>query len=232
MANLPDREDTNAASFALILRFLEGSSLTARIAELENQLDGATGHEASALTEASAISPAMLDAALTVRSAFGRINDIIHAAVIGLALPHVMEPGERITNRPSLGAGNDPSRPYDLETDRRVAEFKVSVWTGRDAMRKRGVFADLAHLAMDQSGRRRQLFVVGHQPDHFLRSTMSTAGWGLARGSDDLRTRFVERFGSLGMPISEFRANEAEEVEIIDLATVLPAIAQLLDRLT
>ena len=66
-------------------------------------------------------------------------------------------------NRPSLAAGNDPTRPFDVETDRRVAEFKVGIWsgTGTDAMRKRTVFHDLVNLAADTSGRRAELYVAG-----------------------------------------------------------------------
>jgi len=30
----------------------------------------------------------------------------------------------------------------------------MSVWKGADAMRKRGAFADLVHLALDESGRK------------------------------------------------------------------------------
>ncbi|MBB6174039.1 hypothetical protein HNR23_004099 [Nocardiopsis mwathae] len=35
------------------------------------------------------------------------------------------------------------------------------VWKGADAMRKRGVSADPAHLALDGSGRKAQLYVDG-----------------------------------------------------------------------
>ena len=156
----PTRESVQDAVDALF-DFMHQSSLTGRIAQLEHELVGATDTDVAQLAGTHAISDDMLAAALTIRSAFGRVNDVIHAAVIALSLPHVLEPGEQITNRPSLAAGNDPSRPFDLETDRRVAEFKVSVWTGKDAMRKRGVFADLIHLALDETGRRQQLFVVG-----------------------------------------------------------------------
>jgi hypothetical protein len=42
---------------------------------------------------------------------------VIHATAIGVDLPHLLEAGE-VLKRPSLGAGNDPSRPSDVETDR------------------------------------------------------------------------------------------------------------------
>ena len=211
-----------------LVEFMHQSSLTGRIAQLEHDLIGATDSDVVQLAGTHAISSDLLAAALTIRSVFGRINDVIHAAVIALSLPHVLERGEEITNRPSLAAGNDPSRPFDLETDRRVAEFKVSVWTGRDAMRKRGVFADLVHLALDETGRRQQLFVVGSQPRHFLEKTTSTAAWALNRNSKSLRDRYSERFGSLEVPIAEVRVRHARSVEIVDLADVIPGIDRML----
>lgn len=204
------------------------SSLTGRIAQLEHELLGATDTDVAQLAGTHAISDDMLAAALTIRSAFGRVNDVIHAAVITLSLAHILEPGEQITKRPSLAAGNDPSRPFDLETDRRVAEFKVSVWTGKDAMRKRGVFADLIHLALDDTGRRQQLFVVGSQPKRFLETTTSAAAWGLNRNSQFLRDRYRERFGSLEVPIAEVRKTHASSVEIVDLADVISGIDRML----
>jgi hypothetical protein len=107
----------------------------------------------------------------------GRLNDLVHAATITLTLPLILEPGERLTNRPSLAAGNDPTRPFDVETDRRVAEFKVEIWSGNgtDAMRKRTVFHDLVHLAADTSDRRAELYVVGPQPVRFLLRSRTTA---------------------------------------------------------
>ena len=224
---VPTRESVQDAVDALF-EFMHQSSLTGRIAQLEHELLGATDSDVAQLADVHAISDDMLAAALTIRSAFGRVNDVIHAAVIALSLQHVLDPGEQITNRPSLASGNDPSRPFDLETDRRVAEFKVSVWTGKDAMRKRGVFADLIHLALDDTGRRQQLFVVGKQPKRFLESTTAAAAWGLNRNSQFLRDRYQERFGSLEVPIAEVRATHATGVEIVDLADVIPGIDRML----
>ena len=65
-----------------------------------------------------------LYAALAVRATFGRVSDVIHALVITLALPRILRSGETIDVRPSLAAGNDPSRKFDLETNQRVAEFE------------------------------------------------------------------------------------------------------------
>jgi hypothetical protein len=133
-----------------------------------------------------------------------------------------LEPDE-ILRRPSLAAGNDPSRPYDVETDRRVAEFKLARWDGHDAMRKRQVFKDLVHLAADASGRRAELYVLGERPLRFLRETGSSAEWGLDR-FPATRQLFRERFGSLAVPISAVTDRTAGHVRIIDLAERLPRL--------
>lgn len=131
-----------------------------------------------------------------------------------------------MTVRPSLGAGNDASRPFDLETDRRIAEFKVAQWKGADTMRKRGLFADLVHLALDQSSRRAQLFVVGGLPFKFLTTSKSNAQWALARSSPHLRRRFTDSFGDTDMTVAEFTRGPGSGIEIVDLATLLPSLVE------
>lgn len=202
--------------------FLGGGPLTAVISQLERDLDGEGAPGASAIVQRAGLTPQLLAASVVTRDNFGRLNDLIHALGISLALPHLLDDGERIANRPSLAAGNDPSRPYDLETDRRVAEFKFSVWTGRDAMRKRQTFKDFVHLAADRSGRHTYLYVLGQRPIRFLRSTKSSAEWGLDR-SPATRELFQSRFGDLSVPISTFVAAH-ERVKVVDLAGVAPEL--------
>ena len=132
--------------------FLAAGPLTTAIAELEQQLVGLDATRVAATADSGGVDGDLLRSAIIVRRDLGRISDLIHAAGIVLVLPQVLEDGEIVTNRPSLAAGNDPTRPYDLETNRRVAEFKLSQWAGADAMRKRQVFKDLVHLAADTSG--------------------------------------------------------------------------------
>lgn len=210
-------------------RFLGSLDLTDRLAKLEAELHGTTRDTAAAVVASAGIGNDTLAAALLVRERLGRVSDVVHASVIALALPKLLEPGEVLNNRPSLAAGNDPSRPFDLETNLRVAEFKLSVWKGADAMRKRGAFKDLVALALDDSGRRGQLFVVGDGPGHFLSSTGAKASWGLTRGSAHLRSRFVERWGeaALELTITEFRQTHAAHVEVIDVRTVLSGFSGL-----
>jgi len=206
--------------------FLGAAPLTTAIAELERRLDGLDGPSVEAATRTSGVDRELLAAAITVRRDLGRISDLIHAAAIVLVLPHVLEDGEQVSNRPSLAAGNDPSRSYDLETNRRIAEFKLSRWVGADAMRKRQTFKDLVHLAADTSGRQPELFIVGDAPAKFLRSSRSTASWALDR-SPTTRKLFTERYGSLQMRIADFTAGPGARVRITDLTTLLPEVTHV-----
>jgi hypothetical protein len=211
------------AAAGALARFIEDEPLTKKIADIEHDLDGCVRREVEPIISARGVSPDLLRGALLVRGRLGRINDLIHAAAIALALPELLEPNE-VLRRPSLAAGNDPSRPYDVETDRRVAEFKLARWDGHDTGRKRQVFKDLVHLAAaDTSGRRAELYVLGELPLRFLRETRSPAAGGLDR-FPATRQLFVERFGSLDVPISDFTNGPANHVTIVNLEEQLPAL--------
>jgi hypothetical protein len=115
-----------------------------------------------------------------------------------------------------LAAGNDSRRPFDLETDQRVAEFKLARWRGADATRKRQVFKDLAQLAAEPSARSKHLFVLGAEPIHFLNTSKSKAAWGLDR-FPAVQEVFTRAFGTLQTPIADFVAAKGSVVEIVDL---------------
>lgn len=215
-----------ADAFAILAGYLGDRGLTGRIADAEAAFFDADRTRSEDVVDEFDFTEDLLDAALEVRRHVGRLNDVIHAAAIARVLPQILAPGERVAVRPSLGAGNDPSRAYDLETDRRVAEFKLSQWKGADAMRKRGVFKDLVHLALDDSRRRAELYVVGSRPIGFLTGSRASAAWALDRASPTIVRRFQDAFGDpAAICVAEFRAGPAAHVEIIDLTTLLPSLA-------
>ena len=217
-AEYPPNANDVAIAFTVLSDFLGTANLTTQLAQAESELVQTTADDAGAVAAQHGFTQELLDATLLVRSKVGRLNDVVHATTIALALPHILEPDERVVNRPSLGAGNDPTRPYDLETDRRIAEFKVAQWKGADTMRKRGVVADLVHLSLDDSGRRAQLYIVGELPNRFLVSSTSTVAWMLGRSSVRLRQRFADKYGEDStMTVAEFRAGPAAHIDIIDL---------------
>lgn len=214
-----------------LLDFLGTAPVTESIAELEYALEGQQAAAVPDLLVAHGVTPDLLRAGLAARDLFGRVDDLIHTAAIALALPHLLEPDE-VLRRPSLGPGNDATRPYDLETDRRIAEFKFARWMGSDAMRKRQVFKDLVHLAAaPRDGRRAELYVRGPRPAKFLTSTRSTAEWALDRGSKKTREMFATQFGALTTPISEFTLGAGAHVHIIDLEAQLPDLFAALPQI-
>lgn len=202
--------------------FLDRAPLTDTIASLEEALEGATQAEVGGLLKDAGISPGLLQDAMTVRARIGRVSDVIHATAIALSLPALLQPGE-VIGRPSLAAGNDRTRPFDLETDRRVAEFKLARWKGSDAMRKRQTFKDLVHLAAEESDRVAELYVLGEQPIRFLQTSRSKASWGLDRFPRTQRL-FEDKFGSLDMAIADFTGEHGAHVKVVDLEERMPRI--------
>ena len=196
--------------------------MTDSIANLEEALEGSTQAQVGSLLEDAGVAPGLLRDAMTVRARIGRVSDVIHATAIALSLPALLQSGE-VMARPSLGAGNDKSRPFDLETNRRVAEFKMARWKGSDAMRKRQTFKDLVHLAAEESDRTAELYVLGERPIHFLQTSRSKASWGLDRSPPTQRL-FEEKFGSLDMAIADFTSGPGAHVKVIDLEGQLPRL--------
>lgn len=208
-------------SFIDLLRFFGQEDLSRRVGRLEDLLEGADSETVEERVAPEGLTDDLLKGALLVRQHAGRVNDLIHAAMIVRALPKILEPGERIIRRPSLAAGNDPSRKFDLETDRRVAEFKAGQWKGRDAMRKRGLVADLVGLVLERRDRRAELYVLGDLPIDFLRRSNSTMEWALGRSSPNLRRAYEQRFGSTALTVSQFTAGPASCVALKDLTEII-----------
>jgi hypothetical protein len=203
---------------------LSGGWVSGLVDGLESVLEGADADTALAAAADAGVTPRLLSEALTVRRHLGRLNDLIHATAIALALPRILEEGESVVSRPALETTGDRANGFDLVTDRRVADFQVGVWTGKDAIRKRMVFQDLVHLAAQHSGRRAELYVAGQAPLEFLRESRSPVSWALNFGPAPTRQLFVERFGDTNLPIQVFTRVAAEHVRIIDLTEVLPQV--------
>jgi hypothetical protein len=205
----------------LIIHFAESGALSSKIAELEKDLDGKNANEVADVLSNYDLSENLLRAGFVARRHLGQINDLIHGSAISLVLETILEPGERIVRPPSLAAGNDLSRPYDLETDRRVAEFKLARWKGRDSARQRELVKDFAHLARAEPGKQPELFVLGPRPVRYLRKTTSSIRSQL-QGNKNALTRFEEDFGDADISVSCFAKEQGAHVRIIDLEQLIP----------
>lgn len=109
-----------------------------------------------------------LSASLLIREELGKLSDLVHATGIALALPHLPESDE-VLKTPSLAAGNDPGRLYDVETNVRAAEFKFARWTnGGNGGREKDLFKDIVLLAHAPKELRAEIYVRGARPARFL----------------------------------------------------------------
>ncbi|MET7305264.1 hypothetical protein [Embleya sp. NPDC005575] len=216
-SGLTDEDAVEA--FRRLDSFLCAHPLTATLANVEAQLAGIDRHDAESIAEAAGFDEDLVDSALVVRERVGMLDALIHAAVITQLVPRILDEGETVTKRPSLGAGNDPERRFDLETTHRVAEFKLSSWKGADGARQRGLFADVVGLSLDDTGRRRQVYVVGALPVAFLKTSRRNALKTLSKGPLNVR-------GAPGLTptttVAAFTA--AAGIEVIDLTGMLPGL--------
>lgn len=198
-----------------------GKALTARIGELEASLEDKERRSAAQAIEKYGIDEDLLSGALTIKELAGQIHVVIHVVGILVALPHILERGERIESL-SLGAGNT-GREHDLITDRRLAEFKFIEWRGgAEAMRQNGLFVDLFHLASAKTKKKRCMYVVGREhPDRFLSNRRALSSV-LSRNSA-VAARFQDLHGDRFTTVAEYADFIKDRVEIIDLRDLVPA---------
>jgi len=86
-------------------------------------------------------------------------------------------------------------------------------------MRQRGLFADVVGLSLDDTGRRRQVYVVGGLPVRFLATSQRNAIKTLSKGALRLRTPqgLID-----DTTVSEY--TKAARVEVIDLTAMVPKL--------
>ena len=199
--------------------------LTGRIAELESAVKGCDGEGCRAKEVEAGVTADLLAAAYDVKRAAGQINVLIHAVAVLLLVPKIVESGERI-EYVSLGAGNT-GRPFDLETDRRIAEFKFIHWKGgAETIRQNALFKDFYQLAENPSQKRKELFVLGTtHPLKFLLGgraldNVLSKNAALAQG---FRDRYGRRFETVGQ-YYQFRRHA---VEVRDAAPLLPELVKV-----
>lgn len=214
----------NPADIAQLLATFTGRDLTATLGKVENSVPGLTADGCQAFLEYAGAGRDVLAAAAEMKRLAGQINVTIHALGILLCLPHILEPGEQV-EYVSLGAGNT-GRSFDLETNRRVAEFKFIKWRGGpESIRQNGVFKDFFLLASHATNKRRYLYLLGtHYPLKFfnggraLDSVLSRDG--------KLRAVFSERHGDRFMRVRDYYAEHSDQVLIEDVSPWLSELAE------
>src|SRR5712664_1592765 len=149
-----------------LLQTFRGADLTQTIYEIEKSLKGVSAQNYSAVLTTSGAKAEVLGAAGLIKQLAGQINVVVHALGILLCLPHILRPGE-VIDYVSLGAGNT-GRAFDLETNRRIAEFKFIRWQGGpESIRQNSLFKDFYLMAEDTSTKHKYLYVL--DTEHPLR---------------------------------------------------------------
>ena len=151
----------------------EHGNLGQQIARIEENLQGADKKQCEKYFQTILITPSLFNSAIEIKRLAGQINVIVHAVGIMLSLPHILKDDEVIQGL-SLGAGNT-GKPFDIETNYRIAEFKFIHWKGGpESIRKNQLFKDFFELAEYDTPKERFLYLVDDKlPLLFLNSGRS-----------------------------------------------------------
>jgi hypothetical protein len=140
----------------------------------------------------------------------------------GRVLAPPLESGERIESL-SLGAGNT-SRLHDLETDRQIGEFKFIEWRGGpESIRQNSLFVDFFNLVSANTSKRRVLYVVGKEtPLRFSRNRRALSS--VLSKNRAIADRFHSLHGDRFATVRDYYETVADQVEIVDLADIVPSL--------
>ncbi|RXK53900.1 hypothetical protein ESB00_17785 [Oleiharenicola lentus] len=166
----------------------------------------------------------VLLAALLVKKHSSQINEIVHALGILLALPSILEKGERVESL-SLGAGNT-GKGFDLETNRRIAEFTFIQWQGgSEVIRQNKIFKDFFFLAEAETDKTRELYTIGTEwPMKFFKSGRRLAN--ILAGNAKLGTAFRRKYPKTFEHVREYYGSKKEVVAVMDLCEHLPVLRE------
>jgi hypothetical protein len=205
-----------------LVRAFKGQSLANRIAFLERDAEHKSRMDLPAVLTEAAITSALMRSAIEVKRAASQIDEVVHAIGTLLALPDILEEGE-IVESISLGAGNT-GRDFDLETDRRIAEFTFIDWKGGpESIRKQKLFKDFYCLAESETSKRRFVYVLGD--DHAQRVfTIRSSCKSMLRKFADLQAELVAKYGA-EMTVREYFDTRRHLVAIVNLKLVSPTVA-------
>lgn len=203
------------------------SDLRRRIAELESTARGCDSNQCHARNVGAGVTSELLSAAYAVKRAAGQINVLIHTVGSLLLLPKIMEPDEKI-EYVSLGAGTG-GKPFDLETDRRIAEFKFIHWKGgSEAIRQNALFKDFYLLAEHETEKRKELYVLDRKyPLRFLhggRALRSVLGRNVR-----LWESFQAKYGDRFLKVCDYYAARQDVVALRDAAPLVPELLHIVD---
>jgi len=220
MANRIDLSQTVAT-----LQKFCGTDLTHTLAELETSVRGKDLNSYVQLITAGNANSDVLAAASFMKHVAGQINVVIHALGILLCLPHLLEKDEKI-EYVSLGAGNT-GRAFDLETNKRIAEFKFIRWQGGpESIRQNSIFKDFYLMAEDISTKHKYLYVLDTKhPLKFFNGGRALSS--VLSRNVKLQNDFKNRYGSRFRTVREYYDFRKGNVVLQDVAKLVPGLGEV-----
>jgi hypothetical protein len=205
------------------IQLFQEESLTRRISTIEKDLQGLNIHNLQNEYSSLRIHPKLLLSAIKVKKATRQVSVIIHVLGILAVLPKILDEGEEI-EKLSLGAGNT-GKPFDVETNLRVAEFKFISWQGSDTIRQNSVFKDLFLLAEFDTQKRKQLFITGiSHPIRFLQGKRALSS--ILSHHNKLWNLFKQKYGKQFVCVCDYYDYVKNRVQIIDLNEIIPEFVE------
>jgi len=195
-------------------------NLGTHISEIESSFQGANAEKSNKLTSLISIDQELLNNAFEIKSLAGQINVIVHAVGILMSLPQLLDEGE-VVHDLSLGAGNT-GKGFDLETNRRVAEFKFIQWRGgSESIRQNSLFKDFYYLAEYQTDKAKYLYVLGKEiPIKFLNGGRAVSS--VFSKNIKLWEDFQEKYERKFVVVREYYFFRRKAIHIVDLCKKVP----------
>jgi hypothetical protein len=208
--------------------FTEGS-LKTQISQLEDKVCELENVKATYdfLSIEKKINSELLISALALKQAAGQIHEIIHAVGILMLLPHILLEDEKIEAL-SLAAGNT-GRPFDLVTNKRIAEFKFIRWKGgSETIRQNSIFKDFFYLAEYSTQKQRFLYVIDTKyPLKFFNGKRGLSS--VMSKNRKLEEDFTHLYEGQFSTVSDYFKHFPENwVRIVDSAKYLPELMNVI----
>lgn len=205
---------------AVEIQKFENKSLTKQISSIEKALVGKNLTNCQDQYSSFNVSTSLLDSAIIFKRAVSQINVLIHSVGILLSLPHILE-NDEIIEYLSLGAGNT-GRPFDLETNLRIAEFKFISWQGGpEVIRQNSLFKDFYLLAEYKTEKSKFLYTIDTEmPIKFLKSNRALKS--VMSRNIKLWSDFQNSYSDKYMKVREYYEYRKSDVHLVDLTNFLP----------
>ena len=198
----------------------QSKSLTERLNHLESNYIDISKDSIIKNNANNSIDLSLLNAAFTIKEVTSKLYIIIHSVGILLSLPHILWKNEKILSL-SLGAGNS-GKDYDLETNKRIAEFKFITWQNKsNTIRQNSIFKDFYQLAERKTKKKKYLYVLDkNKVVSFFNSDRSVKS--VLSRNIKLHKEFIIIYSNKYETVSDYYNDKKKSVIIIDLNKKIP----------